>query len=95
MVTLAICAVAAVIGVASIYIFNQPADNPVEKAAENVIEAELGLPQNSIDLTPGSTAPVVAEAEAVGAAALQAGEAALVANTKISTPAAAPAPKAS
>ena len=46
-----IIALCAIIGVAS-YLYTGKADNPVEQIAERVIEDELGLPKDSVDLTP-------------------------------------------
>lgn len=43
--------IAALIGLCS-YAITQNADNPVEQAAEAVIDAELGLPPGTVDLTP-------------------------------------------
>lgn len=45
--------VAVVVGVASVLIVKKD-DQPVEELSEFVIEKELGLPQGSVDLTPGS-----------------------------------------
>jgi hypothetical protein len=43
---------AAIIGLGSVFITKKK-DNPVEEAAEVVIEKELNLPEGSVDLTPG------------------------------------------
>jgi len=48
-----IIALCAIIGVAS-YFYTGKADNPVEQVAERIMETELGLPKDSIDLTPGT-----------------------------------------
>lgn len=49
MIGIAIAIFAAIVGYASVKVFNMPADNPVEEAAEFVIEKETGM---NIDLTP-------------------------------------------
>ncbi len=51
MTTLVIIAIAAIVGICSFFITNK-ADNPVEQAAETVIDSQLGLPPGTIDLTP-------------------------------------------
>lgn len=43
--------VALVVGIASIYATKKE-DNPIEEAAEDVIEGQLSLPKDSIDLSP-------------------------------------------
>ena len=53
MVAAIIIALCAVIGVSS-YLISKKADGPVEQIAERVMEAEMGLPKDSIDLTPGT-----------------------------------------
>lgn len=44
-------AVAAIVGICSIFFFKKT-DNPVEEAAEVYIEQEMGLEKGSIDLSP-------------------------------------------
>lgn len=53
MVAAIIIALCAVIGVGS-YVYTKKADNPVEQIAERIMESELGLPKDSIDLSPES-----------------------------------------
>ncbi len=36
------------------YFFTKKADGPIEQVAERIIETEMGLPKDSIDLTPGT-----------------------------------------
>jgi uncharacterized protein YpmB len=43
--------VAAIVGMGS-YLYTKKADSPVEQAAEEVIDYELGLPPGTVDLTP-------------------------------------------
>jgi hypothetical protein len=50
LVTLIIVAIAAIIGVASVYFDGD--HNAAETIAETIIESELGLKQGSIDLDP-------------------------------------------
>lgn len=47
-----IALIAALIGVTS-YLVSGKSDNPIEQASERVIEDSLGLPKDSVDLTPG------------------------------------------
>jgi hypothetical protein len=46
-----IIALCAIFGVGS-YFVTKKADNPIEQVAERIMESELGLPKDSIDLTP-------------------------------------------
>lgn len=46
-----IIAIAAAVGLGSFF-YTKKADNPIEQAAETVIDYELGLPPGSVDLTP-------------------------------------------
>jgi hypothetical protein len=46
-----IAIIAAIIGVGSFY-YSKKSDGPVEQIAERVIEQELGLPKDSVDLSP-------------------------------------------
>lgn len=46
-----IAIIAAAVGVGSIFI-SKKNDGPVEQIAERVIEQELGLPKDSVDLSP-------------------------------------------
>jgi hypothetical protein len=39
------------VGVGS-YLVTKKADNPVEQVAERIMENQMGLPKDSIDLTP-------------------------------------------
>lgn len=48
-----ILVVAVVVGVGSVLLVKKD-DQPIEEVSEFVIEKELGLPQGSVDLTPGS-----------------------------------------
>lgn len=48
-----IIVIAMVIGISS-SMMSGIEDGPIEELSESVIESELGLPKDSIDLTPGS-----------------------------------------
>ena len=45
--------IALVAGISSYFILGEP-DNWVEEASESVIEGQLGLPDDSVDLTPST-----------------------------------------
>lgn len=53
MIAAIIIALCVAIGVGS-YVVTKKADGPVEEFAERVMESQMGLPKNSIDLTPNS-----------------------------------------
>lgn len=46
-----IIALCAIVGVGT-YFVTKKADTPIEQMAERIMESELGLPKDSIDLTP-------------------------------------------
>ncbi len=50
MATIIIVILAFVVGFSS-YLITDKADNPIEQAAEAVIDYELGIPQGTIDLS--------------------------------------------
>jgi hypothetical protein len=61
-ITIIVIALAAIIGIGSIYVLKKP-DNPVEQGSEDIIEDALenalhlpdGSLKDKIDLSPGST----------------------------------------
>ena len=53
MIAALIIALCVAFGVGS-YAYSGKADNPVEQVAERIIETQMGLPKDTIDLTPGT-----------------------------------------
>lgn len=51
--TILVVAVAVLMGI-GYGVYTGEKDHPIEEAAEQIIEDRLGLPKDSLDLTPGS-----------------------------------------